>query len=94
MSGPESPREEYDDARDMDQFWAAITPASEPFKQRWFLPLLLFFVVASVPWYRKAETMGTIVAGLPVWVWTSLACSLGLACMTAFAAIRYWKDDE
>ena len=78
----------------MDRFWEEAAPRVEPFKQKWYIPLLVLFVILSVPWYRDAGEMGSVIAGLPVWVWTSLACSLGVAVLTAIAALFFWADGE
>ena len=87
-----APRE-YDGERDMDRFWEATRVSVEPSKQRWYLPLTFILVVFSVPGYYKAGHMGAIVAGFPIWIWTALACSFGVACLTALAILRFWNDD-
>ena len=92
--GPESEAPlEYDGERDMDRFWEATRVSVEPIKQRWYIPLLIFFVVFSVPWYREAGQMGTIVAGFPLWIWTAIFCALVVAALTALAILRFWQDD-
>lgn len=90
----ESSHREYHDERDMDRFWAEIKPEREPMQQRWFIPLLLLLAVASVPWYLPGGVTGRIVGGLPIWVWTAVACSAGISTLTAVLAIRFWSDDE
>ena len=87
-----TPRE-YDGERDMARFWDAARVPVEPSKQRWYVPLTIILVVFSVPWYYEAGHMGKIVAGFPIWIWTALLCSLGVACLTALAILRFWKDD-
>ena len=67
-------------------------PADEPSRRRWFIPALLLLIVASVPWYRRAGEIGDIVAGLPTWVWLTLACSVGISAATALAAVLCWRD--
>lgn len=96
MPGERNPRTsaEYDGERDMEAFWAAAAPKSEPLRQRWYAPLLILLILLSVPWYRQAGTIGTFIAGLPVWVWTSLVCSVGVAIVTALAILRFWKDGD
>lgn len=90
----ESPHHgEYDGQRDPDAFWEEVAKLeSEPARQRWYLPLVVLFIVLSVPWYREAGSMGRLVLGMPVWVWTSLACALVVSTLTAVAALRFWKD--
>ena len=85
---------EYDGTRDMDAFWAAAKPASEPTRKRWYVPLLLVLVVISVPWYRSAGSMGELVFGMPAWVWVSLICTVGVSALTALGIARYWRDED
>jgi len=88
-----SPGREYHEQSDPDAFWKELEGLeSEPAKQRWYLPLVVLFIVLSVPWYREAGSMGRVVFGMPVWIWTSLACAAAVSCLTAIAAIRFWKD--
>lgn len=67
-------------------------PDEEPARRRWFTPALLLLIIASVPWYRRAGEIGDVVAGLPGWVWLTLACSAGISIVTACAAIFCWRD--
>lgn len=90
----ESHDHEYNNERDMDRFWAEIKPRREPMQQRWFIPVLLVLAVASVPWYLPGGVTGRIIGGLPIWVWTAVACSAGISILTAVLALRFWSDDE
>ena len=90
----ESPFPEYKGERDMDAFWKAITVKQEPSKQKWFLPVLIVLVVCSVPWYRSEGELGYVLLGFPVWIWTSIVCSLGVAILTAIGIFGFWKDDD
>ena len=92
----ESPVEwvEYSGERDMDCFWREIRPRREPLQLRWFLPTVLLLVIASVPWYLPAGTVGRIVLGLPVWIWTALLCALGVGAVTSYVALCAWRDDD
>jgi len=85
---------EYDSQRDMDLFWREIKPRREPIQQRWYIPLVLLIVVVSVPWYWTRGVTGTIVAGLPLWIWVTIACSVAIATITATMALRHWDDDD
>lgn len=88
-------RLEYDGERDMDRFWSVAGKLRrEPAKQLWFLPALILVVVFSVPWYRTGGEIGEVIAGLPVWVWTGLACALGVSVITAVGALVFWRDEE
>lgn len=93
-NSPPEERQEYNDERDMDAFWNALSLRSEPFKQRWYVPAILLLIIVSIPWYRPAGFMGTVIAGLPTWVWVTLLCSVLLAILTAVAIVRYWQDDD
>lgn len=86
--------DEYEDSLDSESLWAEIRPRREPMQKAWFLPLILILLALSVPWYRKTGEIGTIVAGLPLWIWVSLLCSALVSLVTAVMAIFYWDDDE
>ncbi|MFP6617656.1 MAG: hypothetical protein VCB26_14725 [Candidatus Hydrogenedentota bacterium] len=91
----EKPNTEYNDERDMDRFWSvANSLRKEPLRQKWFLPILLVCIVISIPWYRTPGESGAIIAGLPTWVWTSLACAAGVAVLTAIGTLLFWKDPD
>ena len=86
------PFTEYRDERDPDAFWAAIRPADEPMRHRWFLPAVVAILVVSVPWYLPSSIGGRLVLGIPVWTWITILCGLLLAVVTAFASLRLWRD--
>ncbi|MCY3928922.1 MAG: hypothetical protein OXG81_11675 [Acidobacteria bacterium] len=86
------PFSEYRDERDPDVFWAAIRPADEPLRHRWFLPAVVAILVVSVPWYLPSSIGDRLALGLPVWTWITIFCGLLLAVVTAFASIRLWRD--
>lgn len=96
MSEPdEKSKTEYNDERDMDRFWAvASTLSKEPLRQKWFLPALIACIVLSIPWYRTPGESGSIIAGLPVWIWISLACAAGVSLITAIGVLVFWKDSD
>ncbi len=83
---------EYRDERDPDVFWAAIRPADEPLRHRWFLPVVVAILVVSVPWYLPSSIGDRLALGLPVWTWITILCGLLLAVVTAFASLRLWRD--
>lgn len=85
---------EYADARDDEAFWAAVELEREPARQRWYIAAIVLLVAFSVPWYFASGSIGAIVAGLPVWVWLSLGCSVGLSTVTAIAVLRFWVDSK
>lgn len=93
MNEPDPKHDEYNDDRDMNRFWSVATSLTkEPVLQKWFLPALLLCIVISVPWYLPSGESGAIIGGLPIWVWTSLGCTIGIGILTAIGALIYWKD--
>lgn len=88
------PPSEYRGERDMQSFWNAVAPLKEPSTQRWYAPVLIMLIVGSVPWYRDSGQMGSIVAGFPTWIWTSIFCSIGVAILTSFGILLFWSDDD
>jgi hypothetical protein len=85
---------EYAGERDMSRFWREIRPRHEPLDKRWFLPSVLVLMVISVPWYLPPGFVGRLYGGLPVWIWIALVCSVVLAAITSFVALRSWRDDD
>ena len=85
---------EYRDHRDDDEFWREVRPRREPTRTRWFPALAALAVVISVPWYLPENTAARSFAGLPLWVWITLAASAGLAILTSLASMTAWRDDE
>ncbi len=83
---------EYRDERDPDVFWAAVRPADEPMRHRWFLPAVVAILIVSVPWYLPSSVGDRLALGLPVWTWVTILCGLALAMVTAFASLRLWRD--
>lgn len=78
----------------MDAFWAAAVPAHEPINKRWYIPAAVFLMLIGTPWFWPAEEEGPAFAGLPVWVWMTIGASFCLSVLTAFGAIRLWRDDN
>ncbi len=78
----------------MKAFWQVAILKKEPSKQKWFLPTLIILIIGSVPWYRVEGEMGNVLFGFPVWIWTSIICSLGVAILTAIGILRFWRDDD
>lgn len=85
---------EYQDQRDDDEFWRAVSPRLEPLRTRWFPVAALVALVASVPWYLPVEMASRAYGGLPLWVWMTLASSAVLSTVTSLAALRAWRDDD
>lgn len=86
-------RQEYADERDISAFWREAQPQREPMRWRWFLPGVLVLLVSSIPWYLPGELVSGVIAGLPVWTWIALFCSVALAALTAWVGLRHWDDD-
>ena len=85
---------EYSGDRDMDLFWREVEPRKEPLQKRWYLPSIILLAIVSVPWYLPTGFVGRLYGGLPGWIWTTLFCSLCLAGVTSYVALRAWHDDE
>lgn len=85
---------EYADERDEQAFWEAIRPEREPSSTRWFLPAVVALLVLGTPWHAWLGWTVAVWRGLPLWVWVSVACGLGISLVTAVASIRAWRDPE
>jgi len=52
------------------------------------LALVVLLYVASIPWYRDADSPVAVWFGLPDWVTVALGCYLAVACLNAWAWYR------
>lgn len=77
-----------------DDFWSDLAPDAEPLNRSWFLPAVVLLLLLSVPWYLPPTLSGKLWLGLPVYVWTTLACSAGLAALTSASALTAWRDRD
>ena len=84
---------EYANQRDADVFWAAVRPADEPMRHRWFLPAIVLILTVSVPWYLPRHVGDQLLRGLPLWTWITVVCAFLLAAVTAWASLRLWSDE-
>lgn len=85
---------EYADERDEEALWSVVRPEREPASTSWFLPTVLGLLVVGTPWHATLGWTESLVGGLPVWVWISLACGVGISTITAIAALTAWRDPE
>lgn len=90
---PPVPYNEYHDERDTEAFWEAIKPDHEPIQIRWYMPLVILLLVICTPWYWLKDAEVPVIAGLPLWVWITIATTAALAVVTALMIIFAWRDD-
>lgn len=88
-----SAHREYNDERELDAFWNAIKPRREPMQKRWYIPLVILLLVVATPWYWSRDSEIPVIAGLPLWVWITIAATAALATLTALMIIFAWRDD-
>ena len=95
LSDPPRPSlPEYGNERHEERFWEEVRPRLEPVRRRWFLPVVVLLLVLNVPWYWPDGLGGRMIGGLPVWAWAALLTSVLLSLVTAFVALRAWRDDD
>lgn len=64
----------------------------EPRRHPWFMALLALAALGTVP-VAFIGPQPALLAGLPVWLWTSLGATAALSALTAWGIARYWRDD-
>lgn len=76
------------------RFWHPIgnVKSSGLYRIYWILVGLLLLV--GIPWYRAADTQDPLIAGVPLWAWVTIGSAVGIAALTAWAALRLWPADE
>jgi len=35
-----------------------------------------------------------MIFGLPIWIWVTVGCTLGLSFLTSFAVLGFWRDGD
>ncbi len=65
----------------------------EPKRHPWFLALAGLLIIGSIPFLFVGKNVGTVL-GFPNWLWLSLAFTVALSLLTAWAIFRFWKDDD
>ena len=70
-----------------------MTLRRDPLRHPWLFAAIAVLYALSIPWWF-GEGRPALVFGLPSWVALSLLATLGVACLTAFAALRLWDDGE
>lgn len=65
----------------------------EPRQHRWLLIVIALLALGTVPFPFIGRPQ-VVLGGLPLWLWVSLALTVALAVVTAWATVRFWKDDS
>jgi hypothetical protein len=78
----------------MQRFWRVAASRREPATLRGYVPGLIALAALGTPFAWSDDALPAIVWGLPAWVWVALACSAAVSCLTAWAALAGWDDDE
>lgn len=65
----------------------------EPRQHRWLLIVIALLSLGAVP-FPFIGLPQVVVGGLPLWLWVSMAFTVTLAVFTAWASVRFWKDDS
>lgn len=67
--------------------------ADEPRKHWAFLILAGLASIGAVPfWFIGRPT--TLLLGIPVWLWSSMAFTVALSAITVWGLLTFWRDDE
>jgi hypothetical protein len=66
----------------------------EPARNFWPWVGLALLVLAGIPWYLPAGTIGPIVFGLPLWTVVAMASSVAVAAYLSWMIARHWNVVE
>ena len=64
----------------------------EPRRHRWLMIAIALLALGAVP-FPFIGRPHVVLGGLPLWLWVSLALTVALAVLTAWATVRFWEDD-
>ncbi len=65
----------------------------QPLDHPWLLLAIAGLYIVSIPWWAGSGRPD-IVLGMPLWAVIALAATLGVSCLTAFAVLHRWDDDD
>lgn len=65
----------------------------DPLDHRWLFVSIAALYAVSIPWWFGSGRPN-LVLGMPSWTVVSLAATLAVSCLTAFAALRLWDDGD
>ena len=66
--------------------------SDEPRRHPVYMALLGLCALATSP-YLFAAGSGRELAGLPLWLWWSVGCTIALSALIAWGIHRYWGSD-
>lgn len=65
----------------------------EPLDHPWLLAAIVALYALSIPWWA-GDGPPALILGMPAWAVLALAATLGVSCLTAYAVLRLWEDDD
>ncbi len=71
-----------------------VSPDSVPRFPRWIWAVYAVLFALSIPWYLPGIEPVPVWFGVPYWVVICLGVCLAIACFSAFAIHRYWREDD
>ncbi|HZH98162.1 MAG TPA: hypothetical protein VEX38_04260 [Fimbriimonadaceae bacterium] len=72
-------------------------PKKEPIRKPWIWVVMALIMLAAIPWYLPAGTIGFVLLGVPYWMLISVAFSLllcGYLCWLCFTQWDVVEEEE
>lgn len=70
------------------------TQGNQKHRTRWIVATYAILFTLAVPWYFPADQIQPVVAGIPLWAFVSLACSVAISILTAYLALTHWPESK
>ena len=69
-------------------------PTKEPVRKPWIWVVMVFIMLAAIPWYLPKGTIGFTVLGLPYWMLISVAFTLLMCAYVSWLCFTQWDVVE
>jgi hypothetical protein len=66
-------------------------PTKEPIQKPWIWVVMVFIILAGIPWYLPKGTIGFVLLGVPYWMFISVAFSLLLCVYLSWLCFTQWN---
>ena len=69
-------------------------PTKEPMRKPWIWVVMVFVMLAAIPWYLPKGTMGFVLLGVPYWMFISVAFTLLMCAYVSWLCFTQWDIVE
>jgi hypothetical protein len=69
-------------------------PRKEPIQKPWIWVVMVFIILAAIPWYLPKGSIGFVLLGIPYWMFISVGFSLLFCVYLCWLCFTQWDVVE